>query len=507
MTGRRVWSSAAGLAVSLTVVAAATTVFRLWLHLSNPTIAALIYLLIILVAATVSTVWVAIATSLLGVLCLNFFFMPPVGTFSIADPQNWVALFVFLAVSVVASNLSSAARERAREAMARRDEVARLFDLSRDVLLTTDSGEAIAQLARFVARRFALDFVAVCLPNAGAWDVYDAGSLGLRLDPVSLSNAFAGVDGTLEFDARARTYAGHRELTLDGQVVRLVPLRVGARAVGLLAAAGRPVEPGTLDALAGVAAIAIERAHFLDERKAAELARQSEELKSALLASLAHDLRTPLTAIRVAADNLQASWLAEADRREQSDVILTEVERLSRLFQNILEMARIDAGALAADVRWVHPSEILEAARDLVERTLSRHRLEIEAPPEQLVRLDPRLTASALAHVLENAAQYSPAGTPIGIRLSVTSDGLSIMVRDHGPGIAAPDLPHLFDRFFRGHEAKWRVSGTGMGLSIARGMLAVERGRVWAENCPDGGAIFTIQVPADTRRAEAAEIG
>jgi two-component system sensor histidine kinase KdpD len=198
-------------------------------------------------------------------------------------------------------------------------------------------------------------------------------------------------------------------------VVRLVPLRVGARAVGLLAAAGRPVEPGTLDALAGVAAIAIERAHFLEERKAAELARQSEELKSALLASLGHDLRTPLTAIRVAASNLQASWLADGDRREQSDVILTEVERLSRLFQNILEMARIDAGALSADVRWVHPSEILEAARDQVEHTLSRHRLEVDEMQERLVRLDPRLTASALAHLLENAAQYTAPGTSIAV--------------------------------------------------------------------------------------------
>ena len=119
-----------------------------------------------------------------------------------------------------------------------------------------------------------------------------------------------------------------------------MPLRLGTKEVGLLAASGRPVEPGTLDALAGVVAIAVERAQFLDERKRAELARQSEELKSTLLASLSHDLRTPLTAIRVAASNLRASWLGDADRREQSDLILSEVERLSRLFQNILEMTR-----------------------------------------------------------------------------------------------------------------------------------------------------------------------
>ena len=290
-------------------------------------------------------------------------------------------------------------------------------------------------------------------------------------------------------------------MVAEGHEVRLVPLRFGTRAVGLLAAAGRPVEPGTLDALAGVAAIAIERAQFLEERKTAELARQSEELKSALLASLGHDLRTPLTAIRVAASNLRAAWLADADRREQSELIVTEAERLQRLFQNILEMARIDAGAVAADVRWVHPSEIVEAARDQVEVALRRHPLDVQIDSDVPVQLDPLLTAAALAHVLENAAQYSRPGSAIDVKISVSHDGLAITVRDRGPGIAPADLPHVFDRFYRGTEAKQRASGTGMGLSIARGMIAAERGRIWAENCPDGGAQFTIVVPADSKPA------
>ena len=333
--------------------------------------------------------------------------------------------------------------------------------------------------------------------------MYEAGTIEITLDKNQLAAAFAGAGRALEFDARARTYAGHQTITFDGRVVGLVPLRFGTRPVGLLAAAGRPVEPGTLDALAGVAAIAIERVQFLEERKAAELARQSEELKSALLASLGHDLRTPLTAIKVAASNLQASWLGDVDRREQSDLILSEVERLTRLFQNILEMARIDAGAIAAELRWVHPAEIFEAARDQVEHTIRQHEVRMDGEPDGLVRLDPRLTSSALAHLLENAAQYSPAGSEIDVRMSVSSEGLSVAVRDHGPGIAAADLPHLFDRFYRGSEARRRISGTGMGLSIARGMLAAEQGRIWAENCPDGGARFTITIPAETRAAAA----
>jgi two-component system sensor histidine kinase KdpD len=373
------------------------------------------------------------------------------------------------------------------------------------VLLTTDSKEAISQLVTFVARRFDLDFVAICLPRSPEWDIYEAGTQSVTLDSSQLALAFAGAETALEFDARARTYAGHRTIASDGQDVRLVPVRFGTKPIGLLAAAGRPVEPGTLDALAGVVAIAVERAQFLEERKAAALARQSEELKSALLASLGHDLKTPLTAIRVAATNLKATWLGDTERRDQSDLILAEVERLSRLFQNILEMARIDAGGLAADVRWVHPAEIFEAARDQVEHTLKQRPVNLDTESHQLVRLDPRLTASALAHLLENAAQYTPPDSPIDVKMSVAPEGLTVQVRDHGPGIANTDLPHLFDRFYRGTAARQRTSGTGMGLSIARGVLAAEQGRIWAENCPDGGARFTMSIPAQSKTATAVD--
>jgi len=332
--------------------------------------------------------------------------------------------------------------------------------------------------------------------------VHEAGAATIALDRRELSKAFAAAQATLEFDAYARTYAGHRTMEVDGHTIRLVPLRVGTKPIGLLAAAGRPIEPGTLDTLGGVVAIAIERAHFLEERKAAELTRQSEELKTALLASLGHDLRTPLTAIRVAASNIKASWMTDDARVEQTDLILAEVERLTRLFQNILDMARIDAGAIAAETRWTHPSEIIDAARGQVEQTLQRHQLEVHVDPDVPVRLDPRLTATALAHLLENAAQYSPAGSTISVNATVSGEGLVIQVRDRGPGIAMSDLPHLFDRFYRGAAASTHLSGTGMGLAIARGLLAVERGQIWAENSPDGGAQFTILVPTAAREPE-----
>lgn len=493
------------LAAGLGAIAVVAVVFSRWLPAANATTVATALLLVVLLVAASSRRWVAVATSLVAVLVFNFAFLPPVGTLTIADPQNWVALAAFLAVSLVASHLSAVARARTDEARTRRDELARLFDLSRDVLLSTDSHDALPTLARSVLRRFDLAFVAVALPRGPGWEVVAAGA-PTPLADAELSAAFAAAQATLEFDATARTYVGHRTTSSEGRTVRLVPLRAGTRPIGLLAATGRAVEPGALDALAGVVAIGLERVRFLEERKTAELTRQSEQLKTALLASLSHDLRTPLTAISVAGANLTTA-LSDAERAEQSDVIQVEVDRLDRLFENILEMARIDAGGVTTSPRPAHPSEIVAAARDQVGRALRGHAVLVDIPRDEPVRVDPRLTAAALAHVLENAAQYAPAGTTIDVAASVAADGLALSVRDRGPGLAPADLPQLFERFYRGASGRGRTSGTGMGLWIARKLLEVQGGRVWAENAADGGARFTAVVPVLTGPMPAAEAG
>jgi len=481
---------------ALLAVGGVTATLRQWPGASNAAIVSTAYLMVVLLIAAMSRLRVAVATSIAAMLAMNFLFLPPIGTFTIADPLNWVALFAFLAVSLVASQLSAVARARTEEAVGRRNELARLFDLSRDVLMMTDSHDSLSVLARSIARRFDLEFLSVAVPRNGDWEVHQAGAQSLDLDKRQLASALAAAQTSLEFDAHTRTYAGHRTMTSDGHVIRLVPLRVGTKPIGVLAAAGRSIEAGTLDTLAGVVAIAIERAEFREERKTGELTRQSEQLKTALLASIGHDLRTPLTAIRVAASNIKSAGLSPHDVADQSDLILSEAARLTRLFQNLLEMARIDAGAVAAETRWVHPSEIIAAARDQVEHLLNGHRIEVNVERDVPVRVDPRLTATALAHLLENAAQYTPAQSTIGIQAQIGDEGLLIHVRDHGTGIAPNDMPRLFERFYRGDAARARSSGTGMGLWIVRGLLAAEGGRAWAENCSDGGARFTLIVPA-----------
>jgi two-component system sensor histidine kinase KdpD len=449
---------------------------------------------VVLIVAAVSTRRVAVATSLLAFVCFNFFFLPPVRTFTIADPQNWVALFSLLAVSIVASHLSAQARRRAQEAMARRDELARLFDLTRDILLTTDSADSVALVAQSIARRFRLRGVTICLPGDSGWQVHHSGERAVEVGAGDLDGALRAAG------------AGHRRIEgAEGMGAWLVPLRHGTRLLGLLALHD-DVEPGARDAIAGVTAIAIERTHLLDERKEAEVVRRGAELKSALLASLSHDLKTPLTAVTVAADNLNASWLTEEERREQADIVRAELDRLNRLFEHILDMARIEANAVSAEPEWVQPAEIAEAAARQVEHALAGHALEIDPGTEKmLVRVDPRLTSAALAHLLENAGQYSPPGTTISVKVSLLPHELLVAVRDRGVGVAREDLDHLFERLYRGAGARQQRFGTGMGLAITRGLLAAEGGRVWVENHAEGGAVFTLAVPAESRAAAALE--
>ena len=491
----------AGLAAIMAVVA----LLRAVQARPNPTIAALLLLLVVLATATSAHLRVSIGIAVAAMLAFNYFLLPPFHTLTIADPQNWVALFVFVIVAVIASQLSAAARQRASEAEARRQEVTRLFDLSRDILLTTDSDRAIADVARYVARRFELATIAICLPTATGWQVHQGGERSVEPTREQLDHALARLRGPLEYDARQRAYGGHSVVGDHGTAATLVPLRLGTKPVGILATPGGQLDLGTLDALGGVVAIAIERAHFLAERKEAETVSQRADLASALLASFSHDLRTPVTSVRAAVSNLQDVALAPEDRRTQAQLALQELDRLTRLFKDILDMARIDAAAVNPERQWVSPADVVDAAAAHVAPAVAEHCLQINADDQTKIQVDPRLTSTALAHVLENAGRYSPKGATIAVRAWTESDGAHFVVRDHGPGLDPSDLDHLFEPFYRGAKTR-HATGTGLGLAITRGLLAAEGGRIWCENVPGGGAQFTIMVPSSVRVLETQEL-
>ena len=503
VTTQRQWRRDALVTLSgLTAIVAVVVLLRAVQDRPNPTIAALLFLLVVLATATSAQLRVSIGIALAAMLAFNYFLLPPFHTLAIADPQNWVALFVFVVVAVIATQLSAAARQRAREAEARRQEVTRLFDLSRDILLTTDSDRAIADVARYVARRFELATVAICLPTPVGWEVHQGGERSVEPTREQLDHALARLRGPIEYDARQPANEGHLAVGDHGTAATLVPLRLGTKAVGILATVGGQLDVGTLDALGGVVAIAIERAHFLAERKKAETLSQRADLASALLASFSHDLRTPVTSVRAAVSNLQDVALAPEERRAQAQLAIQQLDRLTRLFQDILDMARIDAAAVNPNRQWVSPADVVDAAVAHVAPALAEHDLQVDADDLTEIQVDPRLTSTALAHVLENAGRYSPQHATIFVRAWTESDGAHFVVRDQGPGLDPYDLDHLFEPFYRGPRTR-HATGTGLGLAITRGLLAAEGGRVWCENVPDGGAQFTIMVPSRVRVLQA----
>ena len=487
---------------SLVAVALITAALRS-IPTVNPTTIALAYLLVVLFTAAVAPLWTAVATSIAAVLSFNYFFLPPVGTLTLADPSNWVALFAFVIVSIVASQLSASARARAQEAMERRRELTRLFDLTRDILLTTEREGALAAIARHVARRFDLDVVGICRPDGGRWQIHQGGASAPEIDHRELDRAFASATGVIEFDARTRAYGGHRLVASPSGPLTLAPIRIGTRAIGILATGGRELEAGTRDAVAGIVAIAIERSQFLEDRHTSELARQRAELSSALLASLSHDLRTPLTTIRTALANMENPSLDDVQRREQARLAAGQLERLTRLFDEIIDMARIDAGGVHVQRAWTTAAEVVDAACAHAAAALAGRDLRVDADENASIEVDPRLTSAAVAHLLENAARYSTEG-PIHVRAWIDAEELRIEVRDTGPGLQPAEVARLFEPFYRGEAIRQSVAGTGMGLAITRGLLAAEGGRVWAENVAPHGAAFTIAVPARTRQVAAA---
>jgi two-component system sensor histidine kinase KdpD len=478
--------SAIRVAASLGIVVS-ITVFYFETNFANNTSVALTYLLAVLAIAAGWGLLEAIIASLAATLCFNYYFLPPVGTFTIADPQNWVALFTFLVVSIVASQLSERARRKAREAIEHQQETERLYTLSRMILLL---GGNTQQVAREITHQIAQVFQAggVTFFERGSGQLFRSGLRDVPLDESKLKEA-AG-QGSFVHDSATGT--------------TVLPVSLGGKPIGSLAFLGLSLSDGALHAMANLVAIALESARSRELTSRAELARQSEEFKSTLLDTLAHELKTPLTSIKAAITSvLEEKRSFSEEHQELLTIVDEETDRLSRLVTEAIQTARIEAGNVQLH-RGAH------RLGEIIEQTAKQFHILLEGREVQLqirddlpaIYADVELIQVVLKQLLDNAAKYSPPGSPITVTALPRDRHVVVTVEDRGPGIPEEEQTRVFDKFFRGAAARESMPGVGMGLSIARGIVTAHGGRIWVDSVPGQGSRFrfTLTVAEQDRQ-------
>jgi len=510
---------AALIGVAIVTLLYRVLIFRhLFLADVNITTLALSYLLLVLIIASKLGHGPSIFASLISTFCFNFFFLPPPFTITMQDPHNWVALASFLITSIVASRLWSTARSRTQEAVKSQEEIWKLYQLSRTSMATSDPQTLISSIASRVQEVFHVQYCAVFeLGTDGQWcPVSIASELdednsfrpsSTCFEEVSLTEKLKSVSLDPEKTTSDSESGVVSDITEPASTITYLPLRVGTTSVGVMVLVSATLEEKTMEAIAGLVAWTLERARILAEVSRTEALKQSNELKTALLASVSHDLRTPLTSIRASVDSLlhsDSEWNQTA-LREFHLIISEEVIRLTRLIENLLAMARIEAGELLLSKKWESLSEVCHNVVDRCADAIRDHRVNIECHESlPAVLIDSRLIAQALSNLIENAAKYSPVGSEIVLRAAMNGDDLLISVTDQGPGIPAEETDRLFEKFYRGTHPQPN-GGTGMGLAIARGIIEAHNGKVWVESSAGKGATFKFSLQVEHKALSEAD--
>jgi len=440
-------------------------------------------------------------------LAYNFFFLPPLYTFSVAEPENVLALFFFLIVAVIVSNLTARARTQIVTARSRAKTTAELYAFSRKVAGIGAIDDLLWATAYQISSM--LDVRSVLLLPAK-----DAEGLGV-------ASGYPPEDQLDDADMAAARWswehnraAGRGADTLPGGKRLFLPLRTGSGAVGVLGidrdAPGPLLTPDDrrlLDALCDQAAVAIERISLAKGLDEARVLAETERLRAALLTSISHDLRTPLASILGTVSSLRR-FPGRYSATEREDLLATlqdEAERLNRFVSNLLDMTRLESGAIEFKLELLDVAEIVGSALQRAGNVLAGHRVEANIEPDlPMLRLDAVLFEQVLFNLLDNAAKYSPPGSRIDIRATRDGELVEIEVVDEGPGIPAADLERIFDKFYRVQAQDRRRAGTGLGLAICRGFVEALGGWIVARNRRDrSGAVLTIRMPVEPKSAAA----
>jgi two-component system sensor histidine kinase KdpD len=427
----------------------------------------------------------AVFMSVIATLAFNYYFLPPIGTFTIADPQNWIALFAFLVTAVTASQLSARARRGARAAIERRQELERLYAFSQLLLSSDNPAELLNLIPRYIVDSFGIRSAAISLASRS--DMYRSGP---------------NIDGLESSDLQLICLRGEPRFDAAQQLA-FMPLRMGMRVVGCVGVSGSVLSRQTLEAIGSLVAISIERAGAVEKLSRAEAARESEQLRSVLLDSVTHEFRSPLTAIKASVTSLLGSPNHSPERHspEEKQELLTiideESDRLNRLIGEAAEMAQLDANKVEFRFTFAPIGPVVANVLDELKQTLVHHPVEVKIPPDfPNARMDSVHIKEVLVHLIENAAKYSPAEAPIRITAEAKNRMLTINIADRGPGIDDFEQSLVFEKFYRGRNQRVQVHGTGMGLAICKAIVEAHGGQLGVTSQLGHGSVFYFSLPA-----------